>query len=89
MSKVAEALEKKFKDHRIVFWYDDKQEFVEHFNELELQGVQKIKVEGNEFEVKHTVNKKFPEKKFLLYSDRSKPANEENCIILLNNMVIQ
>lgn len=81
MNKIAEALEQRFSKHRIVFWYDDKTEFLEQFNSLNLHDVVKIHVNGNEFEVKYKTEKLHPYGKFLLYFTKPKPANEDNWLL--------
>lgn len=81
MSKIAEALIKRFETHRVIFWYDEKEEFVEQFNEISLSDVEKIHVEGNEFAVKHIINKQIPTGKFLLYFAGAKPLNEDNWLL--------
>ena len=48
MTKIKEALLKRFEKHRIVFWYDEKADFREHYDEISLDGVEKIHVIGNE-----------------------------------------
>ena len=42
MSKVQEALIKRFESHRIIFWYDEKKELTERFQELSIDGVEKF-----------------------------------------------
>lgn len=81
MNKIAEALHKKFQEHRVIFWYDEKQELKEQYDEMELEGVQKIHVQNNEFEVKYLINKKYPDTRFLLYFTGEKPANEVNWLL--------
>jgi uncharacterized protein (TIGR02687 family) len=81
MNKIEEALIKRFKDHRVIFWYDEKKDLLEQFNELDLDGIQKIQVEANEFEVKHIINKQQPKSKFLLYFKGAKPMDEDNWLL--------
>src|SRR5690606_18789591 len=81
MSKIKEALLRRFENHRIIFWYDEKKELTDRFEELNLDGVEKIKVQGNEFEVKYFVNKQKPDDKFLLYLPHKKPVNEDNWLL--------
>jgi uncharacterized protein (TIGR02687 family) len=81
MNKIAEALLKRFESHRIIFWYDEKEELVNEYKELNLAGVENIHVQGNEFEVKHIVSKQSPERKFLLYFTGLKPADEDNWLL--------
>ncbi|HAS43565.1 MAG TPA: BREX-1 system phosphatase PglZ type A [Microscillaceae bacterium] len=81
MSKIADALRKKFEQHRVVFWYDTKKELRAQFESLALSDVTKVEVQGNEFEVKHRVHKQEPHTRFLLYIEGEKPANEANWLL--------
>ena len=81
MTKIKEALQKRFKKHRVLFWYDDKEEFREQFEELSLNNVEKIHVAGNEFAIKYRIHKIAPKQQFLLYFTTPKPANEENWLL--------
>lgn len=81
MNKIAEALIKHFQKHRVIFWYDAKEEMLDLYNETSIVDVDKIHVKGNEFEVKHIINKQKPEGKFLLYFTGPKPANEDNWLL--------
>jgi uncharacterized protein (TIGR02687 family) len=81
MSKIKEALLKRFESHRIIFWYDEKEELTEQYKELAIDGVDKIHVQGNAFEVKYRITKQAPTHKFLLYFTGKKPLNEENWLL--------
>ncbi|SFI77959.1 TIGR02687 family protein [Kaistella treverensis] len=81
MNKIEEALIKLFGKHRIIFWYDENNELMDQYDELSLEQVRKIHVQGNEFEVKHIVVKQFPTEKFLLYFNTKRPVNEENWLL--------
>lgn len=81
MSKIAEALYKRFENHRIIFWYDEKEEMADQYQGLELTDVEKIHVSGNEFAVKYRVVKQVPNGKFLLYFTGKKPAHEDNWLL--------
>lgn len=81
MSKIKEALDKRFEDNRVVFWYDEKGELREQFDTLDKSDIEKVEIEGNEFELKHRINKLEPTKKFLLYRVGEKPVNEENWLL--------
>lgn len=81
MNKIAEALQKLFLKYRVVFWYDEKEELSEQYKEVVLDGVTKIHVQGNEFAVKHIINKQNLIGKFLLYFSGDKPANEDNWLL--------
>lgn len=84
MNKITTALEKIFQEHRIVFWYntDDSLSFV--FNEISIDGVEKIFVDNDEFGVKYRVIRQEPGKKYLLYFDKQKPEDSENWLLDLN-----
>jgi uncharacterized protein (TIGR02687 family) len=81
MNKITEALNKRFQDHRVIFWYDTKEELRPQYEELEISDVKKVHVQGNEFEVKHLINIQAPETKFLLYFSGEKPVNQENWLL--------
>ena len=80
MSKVQEALIKRFESNRIIFWYDEKKELTEQFQELSIEGVEKIQVDGNEFFIKNLINKQKPKDVPVKY-EGPKPANEENWLL--------
>ena len=67
MDKVEQALLKLFEKHRIVFWYDDKGEQRQEFDELWLTGVEKLELSGNEFSLKYKILREAPNQKFLIY----------------------
>ncbi|KUO61374.1 hypothetical protein APF79_11975 [bacterium BRH_c32] len=84
MNKITSTLEKIFKDHRLVFWYNTDESLSFDFNEIEIEGVKKIFVDNNEFGVKYLVVKQEPNQKFLLYFNKPKPEDSENWLLDLN-----
>lgn len=84
MSKIKSALEKIYKDNRVVFWYDPVEELNFEFSELQIDDVEKVTVENNEFSIKYRIVKEEPTKKFLLYSKNPKPADTDNWLLDLN-----
>jgi len=56
-----------------VFWYDDKQELREAFDEVSLPDVTKIEIQNDEFSIKHRVLKQGPDQKFLIYKHGPEP----------------
>ena len=46
-SRITQALAKLFGRHRIVFWYDGKQELRNDFEALELPGIRKVELTNN------------------------------------------
>lgn len=81
MNKIQETLIKRFEKHRVIFWYDEKSEMSEQFEALDIDGVEKIHVQNNQFEVKYIINKQKPDTNFLLYFTGSKPHNEDNWLL--------
>lgn len=75
------SLKKLFNSHRIIFWYDTKEELFEEFENLEDKSFNKVHVQGNEFEVKHILIKQQPEAKFLLYFAGDKPVHQDNWLL--------
>jgi uncharacterized protein (TIGR02687 family) len=81
MNKIEEALSKLFNKHRIIFWYDEKSQLLEQFNELALQGVEKRVVENNQFFIKRLTIIEKPTIQFLLYFPNRRPDNLENWLL--------
>ena len=54
-NKVQAVLEKLFSQHRLVFWYDEKAEMTELFQELQLTDVEKVTIQNNEFTLKYKI----------------------------------
>lgn len=81
MDKIKQALEKLFTIHRIVVWYDEKQELREIYEDLTLPGVAKIEIANNQFGVKYRILRQEPKAKFLLYHDGPRPADLDNWLL--------
>lgn len=79
--RIAQALTKLFKRHRIVFWYDTKHELRDDFEVLSLTGIDKLELTNNEYGVKYRVLREQPEQKFLLYREGPQPADLENWLL--------
>jgi uncharacterized protein (TIGR02687 family) len=79
--KIEQILTQSFSEFRLVFWYDDKSEMKSLFESIELEGVNKIQIENNEFGIKYRVLIQEPEKKFLIYQSSPKPPDEENWLL--------
>lgn len=91
MNKIEEALSKLYNTHRIIFWYDENEELKEEFNELVLEGIEKVVVSNNQFYIKYLINKVKPNSQFLLYLPYEKSINAENWLldVELANYVFQ
>ena len=79
--RIQQALARHFERQRIVFWYDDKQEFRSVFDSLEMDGVEKIEINANEFTVKHRILREAPKQNFLLYIEGKEPAYINNWLL--------
>ena len=79
--RIAKALNKLFDRHRIVFWYDTKQELRGDFEALELPGIEKLELTNNEFAVKHRLLREEPVQKFLLYREGPQPDDLGNWLL--------
>ena len=79
--RIVQALTKLFDRHRIVFWYDAKQELRDDFEALQLPGVEKLTLANNEYGIKYKLLREQPEQKFLLYREGSQPADLDNWLL--------
>ena len=79
--RIAQALNRLFERHRIVFWHDTKRELREAFDSLQLAGVEKVELVNNEFGVKYHILREQPGQKFLLYREGSQPAMLDNWLL--------
>ena len=79
--RIAQALTKLFERHRIVFWYDEKQELRDEFEGLSLPGVEKVELTNNEYGIKYRILREQPGQKFLLYREGQQPADLENWLL--------
>ena len=75
---VNEALKRCFADKRIVFWYDEGGKCRAEFDEAEVEGVEKLVINGNAFGIKYKILAEKPEGKFLVYSPKAQPAPAED-----------
>jgi len=80
-NRIAQALTKLFDRHRIVFWYDAKQELRDDFEALQLPGVEKLELTNNEYGIKYKLLREQPEQKFLLYREGPQPADLDNWLL--------
>jgi uncharacterized protein (TIGR02687 family) len=81
MTQISAAINNLFKKHRIVFWYDTKQELRNEFDSLILPGIELIELSNNEFEIKHRILREKPVQKFLLYREGTPPSDVDNWLL--------
>ena len=80
-NRIAQALTKLFDRHRIVFWYDTKQELRPDFEQLSLPDIEKVELTNNEYGIKYRILREQPQQKFLLYREGSQPADLDNWLL--------
>ena len=80
-NRIAQALTKLFERHRIVFWYDEKQDLRDEFEGLSLPRVEKVELTNNEYGIKYRILREQPGQKFLLYREGQQPADLENWLL--------
>lgn len=84
MSKSAAVrphLERRFDEHRIVFWHDPEGQYAAELDELDLRGVTTLTVANDEYSVKHRLLLEQPNDKFLVYRSGSVPPDAGNWLL--------
>lgn len=81
-----EALKKNLTDlflkHRIVFWYDEGEEYAEDLKTLEMPDVELIRLTpASQFKVKYKILKEEPLQKFLVYAPYAEPDYPDNWLL--------
>jgi uncharacterized protein (TIGR02687 family) len=77
-TRITVALKRLFQKNRVVFWYDDKRELRDDFESLDLENVEKIEINNNEFSIKHRLLREQPKTQFLLYKEDNQPDPLKN-----------
>lgn len=80
-NRIQQALSRLFEKHRIVFWYDDKQELREAFESLSIEGVEKLELDSNEFGLKYRMLRDAPKQSFLVYKEGKQPEPLQNWLL--------
>lgn len=81
ISKLEKNLKNLFEQYRIVFWYDDDEEFLEEYEHLNINSVEKVRCNGNPFYVKYLIAKEKPDQHFLLYFPHAQPKDGDNWLL--------
>ena len=81
IESIEKALISLFEEHRLVFWYDEKSELANEFESVQLKNIKKIKLENNEFAVKHKLIREEAKQKFLIYSSGLALEPENNWLL--------
>lgn len=83
-NKIEQALDKFFAQGnkgRLVFWYDEKKELRADYDALQLDGVEKVIVENNEYALKYRMLKEEPKQKFLIFREGKRPKDIDNWLL--------
>jgi len=80
-NRIQQALVRLFAKHRVVFWYDDKQELRDEFDALSIEGVEKVEIQNNEFGLKHRLLREAPKQSFLVYKEDKQPEPLQNWLL--------
>jgi len=81
MNEIAQTLNQLFERHRIIFWYDSKQELQAEFAATNLPDVEKMVINNNEFSLKYRLLRAEPTRKFLLYHHGPQPDDLDNWLL--------
>lgn len=79
--RINQALSRLFDKHRIVFWYDTKQELRSDYDAISIPNVEKLEIANNEYGLKYRILREAPEQKFLLYKEGTQPEDLDNWLL--------
>ncbi|MBE4717283.1 BREX-1 system phosphatase PglZ type A [Pseudarthrobacter sp. AB1] len=74
-------LERRFVDHRVVFWHDAEGQFSSDLEILDLPSVTTVRVGNDEYAIKNRLLHDHPEDKFLVYRSGQVPAGIDNWLL--------
>lgn len=78
---IQRSLERHFSHHRIVFWYDGKDEWSRELDHLKLPDTEILRIDNNEIGIKFRVLLEQPKQKFLIYIPSERPRDENNWLL--------
>lgn len=81
VATVKPHLERRFVDHRIVFWHDPEGQYAVDLDGLDLPGVTTIRVANDEYAIKNRLLHGQPEDKCLVYRSGQVPAGIGNWLL--------
>lgn len=82
MKRIHDSLHYVFRQNRLVFWYDGRGEWTAEFEAFAGEGIEKLRVAGNEFGTKvRIVRDPNPEARFLIYINSVRPPDAENWLL--------
>lgn len=82
MNRIHDSLADLFLRNRLIFWYDGPKEWESAFQSFEGEGVEKVRLGGNEFGTKVKILGESPsDARFLIYSPEERPADVDNWLL--------
>ena len=81
LEQITERIKSLFERFRVVFWYDKTGENREIFDNIKIEGVQKVEIKNNEFALKYRILRLESDLMFLLYKAGPKPDVNENWLL--------
>ena len=81
LEQITKVLNSEFKKEgrRIVFWYDEKQEFLSEIEELKLENVKLLRLKQNElFKTKLLLERDDKESNYLIYAPFKRSEDRDN-----------
>ncbi|MCC8119629.1 MAG: BREX-1 system phosphatase PglZ type A [Bacteroidales bacterium] len=80
--KIQQILGEQVARHRLVWWYDPKGLMAEIADSLDLDGVEVLRLDGNEFGIKHRILRgEQPQTGFVVYSPNELPSDDDNWLL--------
>jgi len=81
VATVKPHLERRFVDHRVVFWHDPEAQYASDLDSLDLPGVTIVRVANDEYAINYLLLLDKPGEKFLVYRSGRVPAGIENWLL--------
>lgn len=81
VTTVKPHLERRFFDHRVVFWHDLDGQYASDLDSLDLPGVTTVRVANDEYAIKHRLLHDQPNDKFLVYRSGRVPTGIGNWLL--------
>jgi uncharacterized protein (TIGR02687 family) len=82
MKRIHDSLQRALERDRIVFWYDATGEWADAFDSFAADGVERLRVAGNEFGTKVRIAREpDPHARFLVYIPTARPADADNWLL--------
>src|SRR4051794_36478907 len=81
VASIKPHLERRFVDHRIVFWHDPDGQYAQDLDNLDLPGVTTLRVANDEYAIKYRLIHEQPNSKILVYRSGPVPAGVGNWLL--------